>query len=141
MNKPLISVSNIIFCTGLKGTVVDALCKALVAYRFDRKERCFKAKFCCGHLVYFVLFCALLFPIVGLFGFTSSLCVHHGMVTSLSCVLFCLRACLCGAMMFFIFFSFQFPFLCPVFVVCPLPVSVLSNERAWKLRALHVGNV
>ena len=46
------------------------------------------AQFCCGPLVYFILFCTLLFSQLDCFGFTSSLCMHHGTVTSLSCVLF-----------------------------------------------------
>ena len=89
MNKPRLSVSIIICCNGLTGTVVDALCKALVAYHFYWKERRFMAQFCCGPLVYFVLFCALLFPQLDCFGFTCSLCMHHGTVTSLPCILFC----------------------------------------------------
>ena len=91
MNKPLISVSIIICCIGLTGTVVDALCKALVAYRFYWKERRSWLNFVMvfNVLVYFALFCADLFPQLDSFGFTSSLCMHHGTVTSLSCVLFC----------------------------------------------------
>ena len=54
MNKPVISVSIIICCTGLKEKVVDALCKALVVYRFYWKQRRFMAQFCCPPLVYFV---------------------------------------------------------------------------------------
>ena len=89
MNKPLLSKSIIICCNRLTGTVVDAMCKALVAYRFYRKERRFMAQFCCGPLVYFVWFCALIFPQLDCSGFTSILCMHHGTVTSLSCVLVC----------------------------------------------------
>ena len=107
MNKPLISVSNIICCAGLKGTVVDALCKAILAYRFVRTHvrsfssvtfdvcRCslplglltpptsFEFIVVVSWLnivlvLWFILvsFCALLFTIVGLFGFHIRLTWH-----------------------------------------------------------------
>ena len=79
------------------------------------------ARFCCGPFGYFGLFCVLLLAMLDGFGCMYSLYMIQVAVTSLSCVVFCLRACSYAAVNVSLFLQFPVYLVVSGLLVCPSP--------------------